>query len=536
MDKNHDYTSRVPKYIFPDTLEEQQKQLKSNPLLQRFTDSRKSMENDRFRPVYHYVNPENLLNDPNGLCFWKGRWHLFYQAYPPEDPRLHWGHAVSHDLIHWHDLPYAIYPNPEECCFSGSAFVEEDRVIAMYHGTRIGNMVAVSSDPLLLNFEKISDKAVIPMESSDGSPLPYFVFDPCIWKNDGIYYSLSGGTIPHASSGRRIRTEFLFRSKDLISWEYLHPFIENDVFATTGDDGACPYFWPIGDRYILLHFSHTSGAKFMLGEYDTKHNKFIVSNGGNFTFGASHSGNVHAPSAFPDGRGSVIAIFNMGSSKPAAGWNGLMTLPRRLSLIDKDELAIEPAGDIESLRYNHQHLDSMTLLPNKEIVLEDVQGNAMEIIAEIDPKDAPMIEMNVLRSTNKEEYTRIAFFKQRGCFNYDKFNGCWEGKEYFSACNSIITIDSSYSSEDSDVSSRPPETAPVFIKDSETLKLRIFIDKSVVEVFVNGRQCLAVRVYPGKKDSVGVSLRSQGQESELVSFDAWQMKNIYENIGEDDYF
>jgi transposase-like protein len=70
--------------------------------------------------------------------YWKGRWHLFYQAYPPEDPRQHWGHAVSGDLIHWRDLPYAIYPNPERCCFSGATLVEEHQVIAMYHGTKDG--------------------------------------------------------------------------------------------------------------------------------------------------------------------------------------------------------------------------------------------------------------------------------------------------------------------------------------------------------------------------------------------------------------
>ena len=76
--------------------------------------------------------------------------------------------------------------------------------------------------------------------------------------------------------------------------------------------------------------------------------------------------------------------------------------------------------------------------------------------------------------------------------------------------------------------SRAPETAAVFIAPDETLKLRVFIDKSVVEVFVNGKQCVAMRVYPGREDSVGVSLRSQGQDSELRSLDAWQMQNIYE--------
>ena len=81
--------------------------------------------------------------------------------------------------------------------------------------------------------------------------------------------------------------------------------------------------------------------------------------------------------------------------------------------------------------------------------------------------------------------------------------------------------------------SRAPETAAVFIEPDETLKLRVFIDKSVVEVFVNGKQCVAMRVYPDREDSVGVSLRSQGQDSELRSLDAWQMENIYECVKRD---
>jgi hypothetical protein len=64
-----DYTSRVPKYTFAGTLDEQEAQLKTNPLILRFKESRKSMAGDPYRPIYNYVNPENRLNDPNGLCF-----------------------------------------------------------------------------------------------------------------------------------------------------------------------------------------------------------------------------------------------------------------------------------------------------------------------------------------------------------------------------------------------------------------------------------------------------------------------------------
>src|SRR5690606_25048674 len=168
----------------------------------------------------HFVSPESTLNDPNGLSYWKGNWHLFYQGYPPEDPRQHWGHAISKDLIHWEDLPYAIYPSPERAVFSGTTLVEEDRVIAMYHGTEAGNMVAVSDDPLLLNWEKLTGEAVIPLQSQTGFPLPYSVFDPSIWKKDGVYYSLSAGRAPEGPGDRKIAEGYLFRSKDLVNWDY----------------------------------------------------------------------------------------------------------------------------------------------------------------------------------------------------------------------------------------------------------------------------------------------------------------------------
>ena len=148
--------SLVPQYTFAETLEEQEKELQTNPLLLRMIKSRAALAGDPYRPLYHYVNPEANLNDPNGLCYWQGRWHLFYQAYPPEDTRQHWGHAVSDDLIHWRDLPLAIYPHPEDKCFSGSTLAEKDRVIAIYHGIAAGTMVAVSSDPLLLNWKKVT--------------------------------------------------------------------------------------------------------------------------------------------------------------------------------------------------------------------------------------------------------------------------------------------------------------------------------------------------------------------------------------------
>ena len=161
---------------------------------------------------------------------------------------------------------------------------------------------------------ELTNKPVIPISNPDGTPLPYRVFDPCIWNKDGVYYSLSGGTLPHEPSGKRTRANFLFKSKDLINWEYLHPFIEGDRFTLIGDDGACPYFWPIGDRHILLFFSHMSGGQALLGDYDSSRDKFIVTSHQDFNFGAYGPSGVHATSETPDGRsGIAVLLFAMDS-------------------------------------------------------------------------------------------------------------------------------------------------------------------------------------------------------------------------------
>ena len=94
---------------------------------------------------------------------------------------------------------------------------------------------------------------------------------------------------------------------------------------------------------MLLHYSHMSGGKYLLGTYDTERQKLIVEGGGDFNFGASNPGGVHAPSACPDGEGGIIVIFNMNPAKPTPGWDQIMSLPRRLTLDGPDALRMEPA-------------------------------------------------------------------------------------------------------------------------------------------------------------------------------------------------
>ena len=408
-------------------------------------------------------------------------------------------------------------------------------------------MVATSNDPLLLNWEKVTDGATIPIHKTEGDrwqhakDLPYTIFDPAIWKKDGIYYALSGSVEYDKRLGQLLPQTYLFKSKDLVSWDFMHPFIEGDRFTEIGDDNACPYFWPIGDKHILQFYSHTRGGQYYLGDYDKINDKFFVTTHGKFNFGASGPSGVHAPSVTPspDVKGGLISIWNMNPGKKD-GWNRIkggnvqiMSLPRLLTLsknnsnLDYNILKQEPAGDIESLRYNKKSIDRMIIPPNKEIILNEIKGNAIEIVAEINPMNSQMVEINVLRSEEREEFTKIAFYKDRGTrLTTSRFyDGPYRGlkRQY----NSILNIDTSYSSTLSNVKSRPPESAPIVLENGENLKLRIFIDKSVVEVFANGKQVVATRVFPGMESSLGVSIKSQGDQSELISLDSYQMKSIY---------
>ena len=266
-----------------------------------------------------------------------------------------------------------------------------------------------------------------------------------------------------------------------MTWEYLHPLTEGDRFTLVGDDGACPYFWPIGDRHMLLFFSHMSGGQYLLGDYDEDRDKLVVSSHGLFNFGPSTPSGVHAPSATPDGRGGIIVIFNMNPGLPTEGWDQIMTLPRRLTLDAKDEVRVEPAGDIESLRFDHRRIEATVLPANKEVVLEGIEGSALELVFELDPMDASMVELNVLRSPDREEYTRIAFYRDRG-FRVRKpspqqgalLHG---GNPAVRPSNeprpvelreSLLTLDTSYSSTLPGTLSRAPETAPVLLEPGRT--------------------------------------------------------------------
>ncbi|MEI6809644.1 MAG: glycoside hydrolase family 32 protein [bacterium] len=377
------YPSPVPRQVFSRTLAAQERELKADPVLLRFARSRTKLAADAYRPLYHFVSPENELNDPNGLCYWKGRWHLFYQGYPADEfpapadipkRRQHWGHAVSKDLVHWRDLPYAIHPGIEKMCFSGGTVVEKNQVVAFYPGIEAGQMVAVARDPLLLNWNKVAGNPVM----RAGEPMG----DSCIWKEGSTYLGLIGARC-------------LVASKNLVDWKIINGnFLAGPPFPI--DDGSCPTFLPIGDKHILLLFSHSRGGQYLLGAYDRKNHQFTADEHGRFNHGNVAPGGVHAPSAAMDGRGGVVNILNINDGKHSDDWNQIMSLAQRLTLGPDKRLRIEPVEANSALRGRHQRVCRTVMPANKEIVLNGIVGNSMELSVEIDPQE---LSFSMLRAS-----------------------------------------------------------------------------------------------------------------------------------------
>ncbi len=505
---------------YPDTLEDQLNALSADDMLQAFAAARRRLASNPHRPLYHFSPPQNVLNDPNGLCFWQGRWHLFYQYRPGgAQDRVHWGHTVSDDLIHWRDLPLALYPDTEKDCYSGQALVEDDRVIAIYHGTEAGNAIATASDPLLLNWDKHPNNPVIPIVPIDEDGLPYRVFDPCIWKqDDGFYYSLSG-TYKDGVRGEDCQgIDHLFRSKDLAHWEHIGALLEDKFYAERGEDAAVPVFWQLSDihgkpsgKHMLLLFSHKRSGRCYIGDYDPDTQEFRPQSHDRMNYGPWTVGSLHAPSAAIGPDGLFTAIFNVKEGKPNDEWQDIMTLPRHYWLADDGTLGMSVAGDVESLRSEHRQIAPKDIPANSEIVLEGINGKALEIQATIEPDNAREVGLYVLRSPDGAERTRISLYPQ----DHRRFG------------ISSLQIDISEASISPEVFARTPETGQIRMAQNEPLRLRVFIDRSIVEVFANDRQCLTLRTYPQREDSTGVSVFARGSGARLTSLDAWQMSSIW---------
>jgi beta-fructofuranosidase len=469
---------------------------------------------DPQRPCYHFLPPSNWLNDPNGLIQWNGEYHMFYQ-YNPNGPfhgSIHWGHAVSTDLVHWEHLPIALAPEPgtadEHGCYSGVAVDDGGVPTLIYSGNRdrTQRMCLATSADGLLTWQKHPDNPLIP-EPPPGLDLVEYR-DHSVWREDGTWYQLMGAGI-RGQGG----TALLYRSRDLRSWEYLHPLCIGDLHQSTsiwtGSMWECPDFFQLGDRHVLIisvwdqDNLHYSAA--MVGSY--RDHRLFPDVEHKLDYGDRH---FYAPQSFTDaqGRRIIFGWVQEGRSveaQLASGWSGVMSLPRVLSLGSDGQVCMQPAPELAALRGEHTHSAAIDVPAGQVVILPEISGDTLELDVELAPARAGLCGIVVRRSPDGTEQTQIA---------------------YDAALRQLV-VDRTRSSLDL-TTDHNLHAAPLTLGPDEPLRLRIFLDRSVLEVFANERVSITSRIYPTRADSLGVALLAEGGEARLNALDAWQVHPIWE--------
>jgi beta-fructofuranosidase len=457
-------------------------------------------------PRYHFTSPTGIdCNpfDPNGAIYWKGRYHLGYIHGNGPECRKHfwWGHASSADLIHWRRHPPMLSPNPgdpEDGIWSGNAFVDKrGRVVLHYFGVNVGNCIAINEDDDLIGFRKL-----------DANPVMKDGWDPYGWLEGDTYYAISGGlpTGPTSGAYHMGYRASLYKcaNDDLTEWMRVGDLLSNDLPGVEADeDISCPDLFTLGDKRVLLCISHKRGARYYFGRFENE--QFHPEQHFRMNW---PGGSCSAPETLLDDRGRRI-FWAWADGSPSS-----MTLPRVLSLGEDGLMRIEPAEELDALRLNHRRFEGMRIAPGADVALDAVSGDCIELRVIIDPQGAAQCGVKVRCSPDGREETAIAYDAHSKALRIDFANSSLDetGRPSF--------VDFEGGDNNPYVTAQEP---PFALKPGEALEMRIYLDRSMLEVFANGRQCLTQRIYPTLEESVGVSLFSIGGETAVAAVDAWDM-------------
>lgn len=464
---------------------------------------RARLAGDRHRPGYHFLPPSNWLNDPNGLVQWRGRYHLFYQ-YNPDAAHwglIRWGHAVSDDLVSWQDLPIALEPTPggpdEEGCWSGCTVDYNGQPMLIYTGVAAAGQrpCAAFGDDDLVVWRKHPGNPLIAAPPPEAHQRDFR--DHVVWREADGWYQLLGASLLGVGG-----TALLYRSDDLLAWEYLHPLCTGDP-TEVGDMWECPDFFPLDDQYVLI-FSPLPARQTLWWTGSYAGHRFTRERSGLLDLG----GLFYAPQSFRDsaGRRLMFGWLQEGrdeASQQAAGWSGIMSLPRVLSLLPNGELGQSPAAELERLRGPARHVTGLALPPDTPRRLDGVAGDSLEVLVEIDPGDAAAIILRLRCSPDGREHTDLIWDLAAGRLEIDR-------RESSLAAGVQRNIQGG--------ACVPPPGGP--------LRLRVFLDRSVIEVFAEGR-VLASRLYPALEDSLGVEFAARGGTATLRAATVYEMSSTW---------
>jgi len=458
---------------------------------------------DPMRPQFHLLPARNWMNDPNGPIYLNGNYHMFFQYNPLAATwgDMSWNHAVSRDMVHWTHLPLAFTPTPDSPdafgCFSGSAIAVGKRVYAVYTGTvkstpekatihadgvQESQCLAWSEDPRLLRWEK-EPQPVIPLPPP-GMAITGFR-DPSAWKQGDWYYLTVG-----AGEARVGGCVLLYRSKDLRQWEYLHKLTSGEWNGkwtpNPCDDGEmweCPDFFPLDGGHVLIY--STLGKVFwQSGELDEATMKFTARNSGLLDLDA-----FYAPKTQLDARGrrilwGWIPERRSEAAMREAGWSGMMSLPRVLTLDKDGTLRITSPEQIEALR-----LGELVREPSPTGILKTLHRASGEVLC-AGTKGRPF-ELSI--RNGETELAHISYVPDTHSFNLDG----------------------------------PAGATQIALQPDDLPQVHAYVDGSVIEMLLGERIGYTKRFYYASAIAPDIAVLASGQQP--LKLRAWKLTPISSN-------
>lgn len=503
---------------------------------------RSRFDGDLHRPQFHFIAPEHWMNEPHAPLHFAGKYHIFYQHNPhgPYWAQIHWGHAVSYDMVHWRDLPIALAPEKGSVApdgvWSGSAVLDPDGNPALLFtagdDSRVSNQsigLARSTwkrdgDSNLVHWE-MHPELVIEQDPDLYAPEGEVWFgqfrDPFVWYDevDGRYYVLITSGIVDVGG-----TALLYSSEDLLDWTYHGPFFVGDVKAhpRTGEVWELPVFLPLGEdasgreKYLFLinpwwSFPSPHNVQYVwywIGEFDREALRFVPDHEEPrlLDYGAHFTG----PSGMVDEHGRSI-VFSIAQGRRSyqdhfdAGWAHNAGLPIVVWLGEDGDLRFAPIPELEALRAEKLLDVSDKSFEEVNELLESIKGDMLEIRLELEPGASNEVGLHVRRSPGAEEQTLLFYDVEEGTFNINR---------------NRTSLDPT--------SPKGILGGPLDLAD-ENLRLHIYLDKSMLQAYANNKRSITSRIYATREDALGLRLWQEPEVSgaRVVSMQVWRLNSAY---------
>lgn len=482
----------------------------------KYEEASEKLINKEERPDFHLSARTGWMNDPNGFSYHDGKYHMFYQ-YHPYDSKwgpMHWGHAVSEDLLHWEYLPAALAPDEaydRDGCFSGSAITLPDgRQLLMYTGVlkehqANGAFCEVQTQCLAVgdgvDYEKYEKNPVLDAKDLPEGCSRFDFRDPKIWQREDGTFCCVAGNRPADGSGQIL----LFHSVDGFEWNFRKILVSNN--NRFGKMWECPDFFELDGKWVLLtspqdmlpsgfEYHNGNGTLCLIGEFDEETDTFTEQHNQSIDYGID----FYAPQTVlaPDGRRIMIGWMqnwdtcNLHSSEKA--WFGQMSLPREL-FIKNGRLYQRPVKELDEMRCNQVVHENISF--SGTIHLDGVKGRRVDMEVMLRPGDT------------EELYRKFAIrFAQN-----DQYHTSLSFRPY----ESVLKVDRKCSGSRRAIIH---QRRSLVNSSKGELKLRLILDRFSVEVFVNdGEQVLSMTMYTSQ-EADGISFFADGNVSiDVVKYD-----------------